>query len=660
MSTKSTRSDCAIVALATGWNTSHGGVNAFNADFCRAIAGILRMRFFCVVISALPQEIAEARNHDVHLIPLGLPVNSDHLTADCANLIVECVGARCNLDSVAWWIGHDIVTGEAAAACRRITGRGRLLAFQHAAYQSYEVFKRGDGEAALRKDHTQSRILEAADIVAAVGPKLAGYARATTRTNKYGPVVLQFVPGLPEVRPRSAPGNFRAVTFGRIGGASDVIKQTRLAVAGFASAVKLHSSNIGQDPNMTVIGLPADQYQTIADELAQLAYRHGGRLIAINSIPYSIDRSRLLEIVSEHTASLMLSIHEGFGLSGWEAVGAGVPLVVTKNSGLYELIDEALGGRGTGCLFPVDVRGAPGPDEVNVEDLASVVAALGEIAYDPEKARRDALYLRSELVRLFPWGRAARAIAKACDMRMKSEPIQIGLAGGFPDVTVLGEMSVDGNVSAPQLNAREIWYAAVERLGRRFAEISDPGVALRFSGVDGGNFSALIVRQYASAAGTDANITTYTHQQYDNDESAYRQLLADFPAYFSQSNIDDAAPYMTWIGDVIVGPSIEGRRELLVDGSHLVLCAAGSAAVGQLIDEALERRIPILALSAFGGESARRCGEIVAHNERLNIPRDMKTALFALATAQLDKAQLLERIDCVVDAVKSHLGARHA
>ncbi len=644
-----------LAFLATGWNTSHGGVNAFNYDLCRAVARTVRARVWCVVTAATAAEVADGNTKAVRVINLGLPQNTDHLGADRAQLILNTIGSA-ELAQIGWWVGHDLVTGEAALQCRQASDVGRVLVVQHAAYQSFEVYKHGDGRAAIAKDEAQTALLAAADVVAAVGPKLAGYARAKVASAEPVGVVVELVPGLPDIEPREAPENFRVITFGRVGGSADVIKQTRLAVAAFAHAVRLHGPTIGHDPNMTVIGLASQEYDEVATDLASIAYRHAGRVIPINALDYSTDRNRVLGLVAGHSASLMLSLHEGFGLTGWEAIGAGVPLVVTENSGLYELIDEHLGGRGTGCLFPIDVKGSPDPDEVVAEDLAAVAGALGEIAFDVGKARRDARYLRSELRKLFNWNRAAGALAAACNLPTVATPIRVGLAGGFPDRELMGKMAVDGDPSRDQLCAREVWYAAGNRIAKRFAEIRSPGVDLRFSGVDGGTFSGTVVRHYASAVRSNANVTTYTFQEFDSDQTAQRRLVEEFPDYFRESNMDNATPYMVWLGDVIVGPSIEHRRELLVDGSQLVLCVAGSTAVGHLIELAIRQSIPILAICAFGGETARRRDEIKVHNARLPIPADLKAALITVADAPLQEDKLLKAIDAVVDCIKAHFG----
>ena len=100
---------------------------------------------------------------------------------------------------------------------------------------------------------------------------------------------------------------------------------------------------------------------------------------------------------------------EGFGLTGWEAIAAGVPLILGRNSGLYRLIDERLGGAGRGCVHAIDIRGSEAnrgaeggdadqeADNFRPEDAEAVCRAVLDIAADPDGARRDALSLRQLL-----------------------------------------------------------------------------------------------------------------------------------------------------------------------------------------------------------------------------------------------------------------------
>lgn len=61
-----------LISFATQWGSKYGGINCFNTDFLSAfgVAYHLGAQIVCIVASATPEEIEEARNAHVSLVPL--------------------------------------------------------------------------------------------------------------------------------------------------------------------------------------------------------------------------------------------------------------------------------------------------------------------------------------------------------------------------------------------------------------------------------------------------------------------------------------------------------------------------------------------------------------------------------------------------------------
>jgi hypothetical protein len=61
-----------LVAFATGWGSKFGGINSFNTDFLSAfgVAYHHSAQVICIVASATAEEIEDARNTHVGLVPL--------------------------------------------------------------------------------------------------------------------------------------------------------------------------------------------------------------------------------------------------------------------------------------------------------------------------------------------------------------------------------------------------------------------------------------------------------------------------------------------------------------------------------------------------------------------------------------------------------------
>ena len=91
--------------------------------------------------------------------------------------------------------------------------------------------------------------------------------------------------------------------------------------------------------------------------------------------PFTAQREPLFDQLGRANLALMLSWHEGFGLTGWEAIAAQVPLIVSRQSGLYRLVQERIGTPGTACLKGLDIQGQEGDDDCTnftAEDEAHV------------------------------------------------------------------------------------------------------------------------------------------------------------------------------------------------------------------------------------------------------------------------------------------------
>src|SRR5436305_2113051 len=99
--------DGAVVFLATAWGTQHGGVNAFNYDISRALARVLSTitQVACVVLDSS----ASQRDGDVTVISLdpdAMPTFEENRVYEVSRkLLTHQIGP------VAWWIGHDVITG---------------------------------------------------------------------------------------------------------------------------------------------------------------------------------------------------------------------------------------------------------------------------------------------------------------------------------------------------------------------------------------------------------------------------------------------------------------------------------------------------------------------------------------------------------------------
>jgi tetratricopeptide (TPR) repeat protein len=410
-----------IAVIQTAWGSKFGGVNSFSTQLCRALVEtVVVHRVVCVCFSASAEDVINSASDGVQLVSLGInPTKS----ADIPPETVLDALRNAGIGAAEWWIGHDVFTGPIAAACREKVPNSRLAVIMHMSYADYAFVKHGPEDAAKIADRAELQrvILSSADIGLAVGPLLFERLRQI-RDDR--PSVM-IVPGLADLAPKVAGhDHVRAVTLGRFEHSESLIKQAPLVVAGFARAFRMgieSSVGVWKAARLRLLGTPNE----VATQLRALASAEAGRIVNIEAHEYIENETRLRGLVQECNVSLMLSWHEGFGLSGWEAIGAGVPLVLSRNSGLFQLLDS-LGGTATGCVFVVDVRGQSDglPHE---EDKETVKAALLKLAADLPRAQHDARQLRESLrfTHCYTWSRAARSVASALGVQITTTMLDI-------------------------------------------------------------------------------------------------------------------------------------------------------------------------------------------------------------------------------------------
>lgn len=426
----------ALAFVATAWGPRFGGINAFNEDLCRAVASTASpdVPVICFAFSVTSAEVDEAREAGVRLIALAGEAGAGALPAYRAHELVHLSRVWGEVD---FWIGHDVISGPVAVLAAGLSS-SRSAVIQHTDYASYGALKGTAGDAILSRDRAEVETLLAADVVYGVGPKLTAAARDRVRRSEVSARVVQLTPGLPAVPILTTPpSTFRAITFGRLDAQSDRIKQGRLAVHAFAGLVRELPEVVGGDPRISVIGVsssPTADGTSEQDELMRLAAQHAGRSVSVVGHPFTEDRNLLFHALSDASVCLMLSVHEGFGLTGWEAIGGAVPLVVSRNSGLYQLLKE-VGDHALGCVRSIDVRGRPEEPFYQLEDVADATKALREVALDPLRAKRGALALR-EILSSYTWENTARDFLDALGQVssrtevVSSTAVEGGLAGG--------------------------------------------------------------------------------------------------------------------------------------------------------------------------------------------------------------------------------------
>jgi tetratricopeptide (TPR) repeat protein/glycosyltransferase involved in cell wall biosynthesis len=443
-----------LVAFATKWGSKHGGINSFNTEFISRFGHIYQesVQTVCIVDQISQEVIDEVfKASRVRLVPLPYIPQATTFGLEQGKVGVnelKNLGINFTPDKTVW-LGHDRITGEAAIVAAEISG-GRSAVIHHMSYDHYEPYAE-NSQSAHKKTQIQTRLFQKADTVLAVGPLLRDAATDRLGGSK---TVHMLIPALPEIDSQKAPNTFMAFLSGRLSDDAARIKQGHLGIAAFATAQR-EARKPGlpdafrNQPKLLLRGVDFEgrikdsalsNHQDQENELRQFASEYSGAVCNIHALSYTEDQQQLYKELSGASVAMMPSWHEGFGLVAWEAIAAGVPLIISRNSGVYHFLDEKYTGMGTGCVFPIEVLGKEEHPYFQVSDLEATVRALMQVAKDPSLARKKAANLRDLLLGKETWLACAEQVANAFGWELKKNSLLTtppeSIAPSLPAVSV--------------------------------------------------------------------------------------------------------------------------------------------------------------------------------------------------------------------------------
>ena len=199
---------------------------------------------------------------------------------------------------------------------------------------------------AQEKHKTELKLCKEADFVVPIGPKLNEAFRSYLASCNKGEMFFSFTPGIfnefTEVvhdltRPTTI---FRVLLFCR--GDPEDFSVKGLDIAGKAVAA-LHDPSV----SLVFVGAPKQKLEEVKNHFLQECGIQEKNLSVRGFIE---NREELKQLFSEMDLAIMPSRTEGFGLSGLEALSAGLPILVSGNSGF----GEALRRVSFGSHFVVD------------------------------------------------------------------------------------------------------------------------------------------------------------------------------------------------------------------------------------------------------------------------------------------------------------------
>jgi HEAT repeat protein/glycosyltransferase involved in cell wall biosynthesis len=459
-----------LIFLTDAFGSQHGGINAFNADLCAGLArGVASgIEVVCVVTVADQQDRNDAGGKGIHLVVTGTRELTSETVIDA--LAKELRAPPGGED--AWWVGHDVMSGPVAAECATRAG-GRLALIHHMNYSAYSAFKHAGSVDYEGRERRQRQLFEHAEALFAVGPLLSNSAaKLTGRAD-----VHQLIPGLAaDIHTIDQPRPpFRAIVFGRMGGEDDPIKQGRLAVAGFARAVGRADAQHGPDllttlrPEIRIFGTKASNEEMFPD-LQALAERYakGGLWPLAEPHKYTFDRAHLWSELAKAHVAIMPSWHEGFGLVGWEAIAAEVPLLVSRQSGLFLFVNQVSRIHADDlAAFNVIGRLSSDKEPFTEEDVEAVARNFTDVAAHYSTWKERAKRLKGALAN-YTWAATAQAFLKGLQ-RTERVPPPVPATSPYPGLRAF--TSEEGGIFFGRSAETDAIMALLREGGQRFVAV---------------------------------------------------------------------------------------------------------------------------------------------------------------------------------------------
>ncbi|WP_176439087.1 glycosyltransferase [Puniceibacterium sediminis] len=391
-----------ILAVATEWASNHGGISTVNRELCIALAA-LGHKVLCLVPDASGTDVLNAKTARVELVQCP---ESVQIRGHARFLLCDAEHLSTKPDLL---IGHDHITGPAAHALANRFG-AKYVHFLHTIPHENEGLKtpHGDdlfdplrGEAKL---DDQIELAKRADLVVAVGPRIkrnflwqAPVPTMTMLLPGLSPALLELTPALPNLQVNACLMSGRMEDAGIKGGllACDVIKSVATA----------RSWSSGHTPKLVMRGFTKEQalaeFQNIGN------FGDYSQFVQLRT--FSTEPAKLVQDYVGSALIIMPSVAEGFGLTGLEAIAAGVPVIISAESGLAEYLrDPALNQGLDPDLFEASIASVTLGDVANRNEWAAKVdSALSDHATAFARAAK----LRAELKLRLTWDKAARGLS---------------------------------------------------------------------------------------------------------------------------------------------------------------------------------------------------------------------------------------------------------
>ena len=365
-----------MTLLSSEWRSAKGGLSTINRELAIQLAKHPSVEVSVYLPQCSEEDKQVARDHNVRLI------KAREMPGLEPNFWLSCLPEDHAVDCV---IGHGAVLGRQVQIIKRTHPYCKWIQVVHTTpeelgmYKGYEE-RISKGE---KKHQVEIELCKLADQVVAVGPKLAeafsGYLRPFGKDQD----VLNLNPGIfsefSDVKQATEERKtFSVLMFGRGDNEDFQLKGYDIAAQAIAELKDMTYK-------LVFVGATCGEEEKVADLLLQQGIDCSQLIVRC----FNENREQLALLFCEVDLAIMPSRTEGFGLAALEALSAGLPVLVSGNSGLAEALKEV--PNGSNCV-------------VKSKDPKDWANAIRVVREKKRKLRlREARLLQGEYAEMYSW-----------------------------------------------------------------------------------------------------------------------------------------------------------------------------------------------------------------------------------------------------------------
>ena len=377
-----------VVTIGDEWGSKHGGMSTMNREIAINMASHcnVRVTFLIVGGSCNIEEKKEAKSKNVELLV------AENNSEEYCKMILNFYPKR-NLERLIV-VGH----GKFGKDAQNIRNKCdcKLMHVLHTPSLSLGMQKTDD--LAIRKgeekDAAELHMCKAAHLVMAIGPLLTN--KVNRSLSWTGKKVIEFTPGILEEfkdieRSKTELDDFKVILVGR----DDV---NDFEAKGYDIAAKAFADGELKNKPYKLLFVGASEKSQGGKKIKDY-FRYWGMSDVQLEVKQFASRKELKEEFRIADLAIMPSRVEGFGLFGLEALSAGLPLLVSVQTGFAKALEKVKFG-----------------DSVIVQDYDRPDKWAKRIADVRRKNKAQRLqeiqYLRKEYEEMYSWNRECEKVAK--------------------------------------------------------------------------------------------------------------------------------------------------------------------------------------------------------------------------------------------------------